>query len=66
MSAVSLAEVANLSLQMQGSVLSYLCAMITIEKGLENPMNKKIWKINKGKNILIKKIIKRKIRYDIL
>lgn len=44
MSAVSLADVANLSLQMQGSVLSYLCAMITIEKGLENPMNKKIWK----------------------
>lgn len=32
MSAVSLADVANLSLQMQGSVLSYLCAMITIEK----------------------------------
>ena len=44
MSAASLADVANLSLQMQGSVLSYLCAMITIEKGLENPMNKKIWK----------------------
>ena len=32
MSVASLADVANLPLQIKGSVLSYLCTMITIEK----------------------------------